>query len=149
MEPASFAVLVVMFFLTLAIIWYRLRVERWKHEERMAMIEKGVSPLLPPSRAHRYSLWGQLFLLVGLALLVVVLGYGFGSAHYLPEADKFARMQEYQKEKVPPETLQRIRRELDETRIYDIDPSAAWFALLPCTIGIGYLLMARMERRRE
>ena len=149
MEPASFAVLVVMFLLTLAIILYRLRVEKWKHEERMAMIEKGVTPPQPPSRAHRYSIWGQLFLLVGIALLVVALGYGFGSSHAMPEAEKFVRMQEYQKEKVPPETLQRIRRELDEKRVYDLDPSAAWFALLPCTIGIAYLLMARMEHRRE
>lgn len=149
MEPESFAILVVMFLLTLAIIWYRLRVERWKHEERMAMIEKGVSLLSPPSRAHRYSLWGQLFLLVGVALLVVAVGYGHSTAERLPEAEKFARMQEHQKAKVPQETLARIQRELDQEVRYGIDPSAGWFALLPCTIGIGYLLMARMERRRE
>jgi hypothetical protein len=148
MEPESFAVLIVMFLLTLAIILYRLRLEQWRHTERMAMIERGMALPQPPSRAHRYSLWGQLFLLVGISLLVVVVGYGYGTAEPLPEANKFARMQEYQKAKVPPETLERIRRELDQQSRYDINPSAAWLALLPITIGIGYLLMARMERRR-
>ncbi len=122
-----------------------------RHEERMAVIEKGgVLPALDEERQKApwsprvYLLRGMLWMLVGVAMSVVLGTVAFTARHPAPLS---WRLSEAQSLKTQGATEEQVRQFLDEeSRRNDGLPLGAFtLGLIPMSVGLAYLLFYRKE----
>jgi hypothetical protein len=134
-----------------AIVSFRHKRAVLRHEERMAVIEKGgVLPALDDDRPKApwtprvYLLRGMIWTFVGIATTVMLATFSLGMAHPVPLA---WRLSEAQSLRTQGATEEQIRQFLNEEAKRNDGPPAglATVGLLPIGVGIAYLLFYRKE----
>ena len=122
-----------------------------RHRERLAAIEKGIaipdlnSPraTMPDSRV--YLLRGMIWLFVGIALTLALLGISLTS-----ERPKYLAVMELKKSTFitdgTPEDYNEALKNLPHQ--YAVPPALSLLGLLPIGVGIAYLLFHRAESTR-
>lgn len=129
----------------------RYRVERMRHRERMALIEKGM-PVSEPQVAEdprKYLRRGVLTLFLGISLAAFFLLVSETTSERMNLEDIHWRLQSHRQSKMPEEWVRRLEEEYMQRQRYRLPPQVALVGFVPAAVGVAYLLLFWMDRPRR
>lgn len=122
-----------------------------KHKERLAAIEKGVSlpevggPAANVTGARIYLLHGLIWLFVGIALTLALLGISLTSERPKTQAMMEIRADVALRHGTPEEYEEAVKHIPPQ---YAVPPALCLLGLIPIGVGLAYLLFHRAESRQ-
>lgn len=129
----------------------RYRVERMRHRERMALIEKGL-PVPEPEvdvDPRRYLRRGVLTLFLGFSLTIFLAMVSEATSVRMNLEEIHWRLQSHRQSKMPEEWVKRLEEEYMRSQRYRLPPQLALVGFVPASVGVAYLLLFWLDRPRR
>lgn len=129
----------------------RYRIERMRHRERMALIEKGM-PVPEPQINHnprQYLRRGVLMLFLGISMAAFLILVSGTTSENVGLEEIHWRLKSHRENKMPEEWVRRLESEYMGQRRYHLPPQAALSGFVPAAVGIAYLLLYWLDRPRK
>ena len=147
-------VLVVTVFSFTAVVFglaltFRFREREMQHKLRLAAIEKGVEPPVPqsaPWTPRTYLLHGMIWLFVGIASFVALLGLAASSKRPISWEERLAAVNDARFRGATPEELQMLLNSPRELQGFPI--GLGFLGFIPIGVGLAYLIFYKVESKK-
>lgn len=129
--------------------YLRYRLERMKHIERLALIDKGLTPPEPTVNPRRLLRNGVLLLFTGFALSLFLLVTSESTSERMNLEEIHWRLKGHREQGMPEEWVKRLEEEYGHTSRYKVPQQTSIVGFIPAAVGIAYLLLYWLERPKR